>query len=62
MYLSTFKFGYFFLLDERKENAFEKVTCLNKIKVVFISVEIKLDYLLAKDRIKRSLNLDVMCE
>ena len=62
MYLSTFKFGYFFLLDERKENTFEKVTCLNKIKVVFISVEIKLDYLLAKDRIKRSLNLDVMCE
>ena len=40
----------------------QKVTCLNKIKVVFISVEIKLDYLLAKDRIKRSLNLEVMCE
>ena len=67
----SFKFGSDLLLAERqKKNTFEKgrhffnqkVICLNKIKVVFIRVEIKLDYLLAKDRIKRSLNLEVMCE
>ena len=59
-----------FLLAERQEkDTFEngtffnqKVICLNKIKIVFIPVEIKLDYLLAKDRIKRSLNLEVMWE
>ena len=74
--LSKYRFLIFqhsvFLLAERQEkkNTFEKgrhffnqkVICLNKIKVVSIRVEIKLDYLLAKDRIKRSLNLEVMCE